>query len=291
MKFRRKIVNDVTKVPGYVAQTVTMAEGNAQRIRQELKTASTEDEILDILLREEEGNQLQYGLGGQSWSEDTALFRARPMMKSTNWREEGYWPRSGFWETPAELVGNYGRLNKTEESVLYLSESLLQTLSEIRYSDPKVANHPVAITRYKIKKPFNTLEIGWYMQHPITEREKVQTIYGKLIEWAFSLSYEKFGIKAYKISNALLNLYPYIPEEAKCYSYRSAFDDSIVNLAFDPMDEENYLEYYGSVILPNYKEAQNGNLTVSVIVNENFEMMDPQSNLEWIEERFGINFK
>lgn len=277
-KFLRKYVSNKKYVPGYRDQTIVEARKNAEYVRDNILGISSGEEIANLM-----PPQIIFPQGGESWDEGTYLFRAR-FLGVKNWRDAGFWSASEFWEAPDECIEHYGRLNYPKDSVLYLSNKLLQTFQEIRYQNVDHRDLPVVVTRYRVAKPFKTVRIGYY-----TEEDTVPNIYGKMINDIFRLPAERYGEKVYKISNYFSNYYQYLPNDAKAFSFGSVSDNQSINVAFDPTDEHNYLQYYGSIVVPNYEESLDGNITVSVAFDDKYNMLSPEDNPAFLLNRFGIS--
>ncbi|MEE8825624.1 hypothetical protein LASUN_03680 [Lentilactobacillus sunkii] len=289
MKRRVKQIRSKAEIPNYTPQTIEQAQQNVQRIRNGLLDVNSVEDAQKLLAK----NQFSYVMGGHTWGKDSFLFRAR-ILNSKQSEQIGEWDESEFWEAPLEFVNDYGRLNSPHESVLYLTNNFAQTFSEIRYQSAAISDRPTLITSYRVSKEFHTLEIGWSSENPVSEEQVVNNIYSNFISEIFSQSEDDYGQASYYISNAVLGFYAYPPGEAKCYSYAPVqTNDSglkSVNLAFDPSDEHNYLDYFGSVIVPNYCESLNGNITITKLLDENHNEIDPKSNQKLIYKRFGIQF-
>ncbi|GAX02565.1 hypothetical protein IWT140_00162 [Secundilactobacillus pentosiphilus] len=282
---KRHFIDHIEHAPGYTKQTVEEAERNVQSIMDGLETVRSEQDMEDLLGQ----YQVSYPSGGQSWNQDSFLFRAR-VMDCKCWRDAGYWGRTDFWETPAELVRSYGRLNRPHESILYLANKFQQTFREIRYQKKSISENPVVVTKYRVKRPFHSLQIGYVNDNPLTELDRVNNVYAKMLRTIFSFPAETMGERVYKMSNKIAQYYPYLPNEARCRSFSAVSNPNALNLAFDPSDEHNFLDYAGSLIVPNYKESLDGNISAEVCLTEDFKMISPDENLDWIVDNFGIGF-
>jgi hypothetical protein len=113
-----------------------------------------------------------------------------------------------------------------------------------------------------------------------------------MIHKLFSYPSERYGDNVYKISNYLSNYYLDNPQNLNVLAYPPVDneDERIMNFAFKPKDAHEYLEYNGSVIIPDYNSSINSNITVSRANDKYFNVINPPDNLSWIRDNFYITF-
>lgn len=279
-KFIRKFIRNRNEIPGYREQTVKEAQQNVAKILNRTKTL-TVSELKQLL-----PDQFTIMTGSFKRDPGAYLYRAR-LMGVEDYREAGFWGRSEFWEAPAECIKGWGRLNQPGESVFYLSDFVPQTFQEIRYQTEKNKKYAVVVSAYKVKKPLEITYIGAFGSD-IT----VANIYAHMISDLFSLPAETYGENVYELSNFLSNYYNYIPNNAEGFAFTPILqhDLNVSNIALMPSSAHEYLDYDGSIVVPNYEESLNGNISVEYANDSNFNDLSPAESLNWISEKFGITF-
>lgn len=282
-KFIKKYITSRFDIPGYKEETIEEALRKANYVLKNVSNLSS-TEFNDLLPK-----QFRMIFGTGRWEVGSILLRSRLIGVSiANLKDAGHWKESEFWEAPAKLVKTYGRLNEPGESVFYLSNNPLQTFKEIRYQVDDNKNQAVILNSYKVKKGFTANIIGKKFNN-VTD---VSQVYSNMINTLFSYPSEIYGENVYKLSNFLSNFYRFLPEGPRVFAYPPVgeTDERLINLAFEPEDAHEYLEYNGSVIIPDYNNSVDSNITVSVASDKYFNFINPSDNLPWIRDNFYIDF-
>ncbi|WP_373880017.1 hypothetical protein [Levilactobacillus brevis] len=282
---RREIENRILirnrhQISNFKEETVPEALLNVKTLWDTI-TGLSVDELKDRL-----PNQLILNSRVGTLESGTIYYRAR-IMGVKNWQNAGHWGTSQFWETPQSLVKHWGRLNRPNESVFYLSSDILQTFKEIRYQTEANKDYAVVVNSYKVVKPIHATQIGYY-----DKSVSVANIYSKMVNDIFSLPSERYGEGVYKLSNYLSNFYNFVPDNAAAFLFTPVLDpiDNVFNLAIEPSDAHKYFNYNGSIIIPSYKDSIDGNISVEWANNADFNRLYPAENLKWIYENFKIKF-
>lgn len=274
----RILIRDRHQINNFKEETIPETLLNVKKVWNSIKELSV-DELKAIL-----PTQLILNTRIGTLQPGDIYYRAR-IMGVEDWREAGHWKTSQFWETPANLVKHWGRLNEPNESVFYLSSDILQTFKEIRYQAESNKDYAVIVNSYKVVKPIHATQIGYY-----DKTISIANIYSKMISDIFSLPSEEYGENVYKLSNYLSNFYNFVPNNAAAFFFTPVLDpaDNVFNLAINPTDAHEYLTYNGSIVIPSYNDSVNGNISVEWANDANFNRLYPDKNLMWIYNNFKI---
>ncbi len=283
-KFIRKLIRSRWDIPGYKEDSVEEAMIKASSVLEKASTISVEE------LKETLPNPLNFIAKTGSWKTGDIFLRSRLMgVTIDNLKKAGHWRTSAFWEAPADKIKNYGRLNEPGESIFYLSNNPLQTFKEIRYQVKENRDQAVILNSYKVKKDFSATIIGQKFENATTSDQ----VYANMIYKLFSYPSELYGENVYKLSNFLSNFYNYLPKGPKVFAYPAVgeSDESIINLAFEPNDAHEYLEYNGSIVIPDYKHTDLSNFTISLANDKYFQIADESVDvLPWVRDNFLLDF-
>lgn len=283
-KFINKWVDNRYKIFGYKDESVDEALAKAAYVLDNISDLSV-DTLKKIMPK-----QFIVKFGTYNMSKGDVLLRSRLMgVSGENLKNAGHWRTTEFWEAPAQYVKSYGRLNEPGESIFYLSNNPLQTFKEIRYQVENNKEQAVILSSYKLKKNFKTNVIGKRFNNVTDPGE----VYSNMISTLFSYPSEKYGDNVYKISNYLSNFYPYNSKGPQALAYPPVDneDERVLNIAFKPKDAHKYLEYNGSIVIPNYKHADLNNFAISMANDKYFQVADETVDIwPWVKDNFLMDF-
>lgn len=276
----RILIRDRYHISNFREETVTEALLNVKELWDTITSLSI-DELKNRL-----PNQLILNSRVDTLEPGAIYYRAR-IMGVKDWRKAGHWGTAQFWETPKELVKHWGRLNRPNESMFYLSNDVLQTFKEIRYQAKENQDSAVIVNSYKVIKPIHATQIGYF-----DKSISVSNVYSKMVNDIFSLPSEKYGENVYKLSNYLSNFYNFVPNNAAAFFFTPVLDPSnnVLNLAIEPTDAHKYFNYNGSIIIPSYNDSINGNISIEFANDAYFNPLSPAENLNWLYNNFRIEF-
>lgn len=283
-KFIRKLIRSRWDIPGYKEDSVEKAIFKANLILKKASMMSVEE------LREILPDPMNFIARIGSWKTGDIFLRARLMgVTIDNLKNAGYWRTSAFWEAPTNKIKSYGRLNEPGESIFYLSNDPLQTFKEIRYQVKGNKEQAVILNSYKVKKNFSATIIGDRFENATSSDE----VYANMIYKLFTYPSELYGENIYKLSNFLSNFYNYIPTGPRAFAYPPVGeeDEYVKNLAFEPRDAHEYLEYNGSIVVPDYKHTDSNNFAISMANDKYFRIADESVDIwPWVKDNFLMDF-
>lgn len=282
--FIKKYINSRYDIPGYEDESLDEALIKASYVLNNVSNLSVK-KLKEIL-----PNRFIIKFGIYNLTQGNVLLRSRLMGVSRKiLKDAGYWGKSEFWEAPAQCVKSYGRLNEPGESVFYLSNNPLQTFKEIRYQVENNREQAVILSSYKLKKYLKANVIGKRFDNVTDPGE----VYSNMIHKLFSYPSERYGDNVYKISNYLSNFYLDNPQNLNALAYPPVDneDERVMNFAFKPKDAHEYLEYNGSIVIPDYKHIDLNNFAISMANDKYFRVADDSVDVwPWVKENFLMDF-
>lgn len=280
-KFRRHLIKDRYDIPNYQPQTIETAIKNVSKILN-LASTITVEEFKSLLPQ-----QMIFRAQAHNLSAGEYLYRAR-LLEVSDWRITDNWTEADYWETPATLVNEWGRLNEPGESIFYATNDVRQSFKEIRYQADPNRNHGVVVAAFRVAEPFSAPRIGG-----VGNTISVDNIYSNMIDKIFSLPAEEYGKNVYKLSNFISDYFIVEQDPYDGFSFSSvqAPNSGSFNLALKPVSAHNHLKFEGSMVVPNYGESIDGNITTEIVRNANLEIGSPELLKDWIFEKFKICYK
>lgn len=136
-------------------EKITEVQDEIRIFEQSLSSRVSEEDIAHKLLSL--CSNVEIPINIVNWQSGTKFYRAR-ILNNNNLNQLKQWSKSDFWSLPENNVNKYGRLNHINESVLYLSNDINQTLTEVRFNPREKI--PVVISCFEAKQSFGSVHIG-----------------------------------------------------------------------------------------------------------------------------------
>ncbi|WP_268912553.1 hypothetical protein [Lentilactobacillus sp. SPB1-3] len=279
----KKIVNS-GKVKHPKKRDIQQILDEIRNYKESIRPDLTEAQIIDLVGEMEP----YFPLGAVNWPNESVFYRAR-QLSDTNYQELENWDESDFWEVPERFVNGYGRLNRPQESVFYLSTDFNQTLKEIRYNQ----KFPVVVSRFETKRPFTGIRIGQPSYNGITneltkEEQSGGILFSDFFKDEFSKPVGKGTEFLYRESVAIADTYYSVPfKYAQAYTY-PAVDNTpdVMNVAFKNKNAHEFLEYTGSVAFQGY---ENNEMDLFCIFDDDYIAHKPSNYAGWLNEKFDLS--
>lgn len=177
---------------------------------------------------------------------NTDFFRARK-LPSNDMNSLWTWNEHDYWEVPAKLVKNFGRLNEPNESIFYTSLNPLQTLNEIRAVDGEL----VAISRYSNMQELPSVVICPDLSDiEMTEENKIlANIRNDFLRVEFTRDVAPGLEHLYRVSNQIVKDNFDLPEEiSKAWTYPAIQNKASYNVGMRPAVAHKILNFCGAVV-------------------------------------------
>lgn len=259
-----------------------------RQFKQNLNSSLSEQE-LGLQLCHLCGNGFSFSEKSLFLEKGFKLYRARP-LKSKSLNELKNWNKNDFWAVPKELVKSYGRLNRPNESIFYLSNNLLQSLNEIRFNNE--TSNPVVISCFEVKKKTQSIYIGGTTfdnsdDSKMTKRIAIQNLYADFFGEQFSKPVGKGTEYLYKLSNAIYRTFFDLPPQIfKAWTYPAVENPKSFNIAFRPLVAPSYIEYKGAIVI---KESLKAGFKIPICFDKNYNAV--HADHRWIDDTFNLNYK
>ena len=203
--------------------------------------------ILRVLLY---NNSFMYFPNVKSFPKGTNFFRVRKLSGSVI-PIANFKTYSDLWEPPKEVLVNYGRLNKPNESLLYTSFEPEVAIKETHISE----NDFYALIKYTAKDIVKVNFIGDDYDYNAlglfnTQAITVHEIYNNFLRDEFSRDVGQGTEFLYRISERIAKDYFDLPprEMQDAWGYGSVYDKNKYNVCFRPEIAHDLLEVKGAVI-------------------------------------------
>lgn len=264
-------------------QKITEIQDKIRIFEQTLNSRDSEEDIVHKLLTL--CSNVEIPINVVNWQSGTKFYRAR-ILNNNNLNQLKQWGKSDFWSLPENNVNKYGRLNHINESVLYLSNDINQTLTEVRFNPREKI--PVIISCFEAKQSFGSVHIGGDGPKDSSENNLsiIQSLYTDFFRSQFSKPVGMGTEYLYFLSNAIAKTFYDLPIQiSKAWTYNAVDNYNFYNVAFKANISDQILDYKGSVVV---KEISENGLTIPLMFNEKYQLCLPNNQV--INSIFNLKF-